>query len=448
MAFGKVAQEKPYVALVELAFKELRSKAWRSQLSTVLRYASEVIGNAEFSVWLKEGGGIAGRYEEAQTHFGRSSDKAKDRLRSLRLQKAKETLSDKANLREFSHETPLAEGYYRSLVYSDGVNTYVVNVREDESSDLVNDYLLEIEDDGFLPEHPLKGKPLFELYRGVDLIVGTCNPLKPGNSQYLALWNEQGEKSAVTKLSFLCDARDFTSGSMTLAKPLPALNGRGVMVVGISDAETFRKAFGQNPNWFFAEIDGNLVLQDDASSALKIALKPYDAVIETPVRQVGPLKRKTRHFTASLASMRDAASNIAIFLDLIKKANADQKTPGKMPSRLRWKLEGDDLQLRISTAVQYDVSFVEFRGRAEAVEDFRELDMKEIAALLETTLVYGEDLSGYFADSNVADAAFCIDHVFDNGDRFNYVNPMLLSINRNRTTVCAEFAPLTDPTVA
>ncbi len=74
-----------------------------------------------------------------------------------------------------------------------------------------------------------------------------------------------------------------------------------------------------------------------------------------------------------------------------------------------------------------------------------ELSLADIAAFWKIASAYGEDLAGCIANSDVADAAFCIDHVFADGDRFEYISPMVLGVSMARTQVCEGFTPAPIP---
>lgn len=439
---SKVTKENPYNALTELVFSEDRSKSWRSEISNVLRLASEIKGKTPLSQWLAEGGGISGRYKDAVDHFARPAATKAQKLRSSRLGMITSELKQSRIVTEALPGVALADGFHRSLLFSQGGQTFLVHVRDEDDQKIIDKYLLEVAGNRKPDDHPLAGRPLYHLFRALDLIVGTCKPSNTGKLQLIAIWNEATEGVSVTKLRFLSDAYSFTSATLTLANALPELDGRGQLALELSDAETFRQLFQHDCQWRVLVDDEHISVVDDAKSQTRFTLRPIADYTDARLRQGAKLGQRTRHFQATCAGMKASASNLDMAKALFKRANGAQLAADPTPKRLQWLSNGTTLEAGFSSAQGYSglsYPFLDFAAPANALDAQMELSLADMAALWKTTSAYGEDLAGYIADSDVADAAFCIDHTFEGGDHFEYVSPMVLGVSMARTQVCEDF---------
>lgn len=118
---NKVTKDNPYNALIELAFAGNRSKSWRSEISNVLRLASDINVKESLSQWLEAGGGISGRYEEAVDHFARPATTKAQKLRSSRLDMITAELKHSRIVTTALPGVTLANGFHRSLLFPKAV---------------------------------------------------------------------------------------------------------------------------------------------------------------------------------------------------------------------------------------------------------------------------------------------------------------------------------------
>ncbi|MGV1957785.1 hypothetical protein ACQZ5G_14780 [Agrobacterium sp. 22-214-1] len=438
---NKVTTDNPYNALTELAFAK-RSKSWRSEISNVLRLASKIKGKVPLSQWLAEGGGVSGRYSEAVDYFARPAAKKAQSLRSSRLDMITSELEQSRVITEALPGVALADGFHRSLLFSQGGQTFLVHVRDEDDQKIIDKYLLEIAGNRKPDDHPLAGRPLYNLFRALDLFVGNCKSSNTGKLQLIAIWNEATDGVSRTKLRFLSDAYSFTNATVTLANALPELEGRGQLTLELSDAETFRQLFQHDCQWRVLVDDEHISVVDDAKSQTRLTLRPIADYTDAGLRQGAKLGQRTRHFQATCAGMKASASNLDMAKALFKRANGAQLAADPTPKRLQWLSNGTTLEAGFTSAQGYSglsYPFLDFAAPANALDAQMELSLADMAALWKSTSAYGEDLAGYIADSDVADAAFCIDHTFEGGDHFEYVSPMVLGVSMARTQVCEDF---------
>lgn len=446
---NKVTRQNPYNALVDLAFTRKASKSWRSEISNVLRLASELHIEKPLHEWLDKGG-ISLRYSEAVDYFLRPATKKSQKLRSSRLEMISAELTKARVVKKPLRGITLSDGFHRSLILSEGGQAFIVHIRDDEDEGEIEKYLLEVAGKRMPVDHPLTGRPLFQLFRAIDLIVGTCKPSNTSQLQLIAIWNDTTDGAKVTKLCFLSDSYNFTNATVTLARHLPELEGHGQLILELSNAETFRQSFAHDNDWHLsAEIDG-IFISDNAKAKTQLKLQPIATYLDKRLRQGTRLLQRTRHFQATCTGMKASARNLEIATALFKNANVSQPIASPAPKRLKWLLEGKTLQVGFSHSNGYSAlryPFLEFARPPHSIDEQMELSLADMAALWSTASAYGEDLAGFIADTEVADAAFGIDHIFADGDRFEYISPMVLGVTMERTHVCENFiaAPAPPP---
>ncbi len=447
-ASNKVTKANPYNALVDLAFSDKRSKSWRSQMSNVLALAAETIGDQQFVDWLVSNGGVSGCYVLAVQHFARPATAKAEKLRSIRLNTISEELKRKPIVRTALPGVSLPDGFHRSMLFSQGGQTFLVDIRQDDNDATIEQYLLEAIGDRAVTTHPLADKPLFSLYRAVDLISGTCQPSSAGQLQCIAIWNEDAGDGPATKLRFLSDAYSFTHATVTLAHALPEMNGKGQFILDLADADIFRQQFQQDTAWTIREDSGGLILADNAKSPMRLTLLPVSDYADKKLRQGRKLGFRTRHFTMSLDAMQRDSKNLDIAMMLFQKANAQRTTPISRPKRFQWVFSGKHIELgfeQTSGMMNTNYPSVAFK-EATATLPQNELLLADAQAVWNSFLAHGEDIGGYIAHGEVEDAAFCIEHTFVNGDTVEYRSPLIIGRKMDPTQICEPFVPTTVPT--
>ncbi|WP_425901823.1 hypothetical protein [Agrobacterium radiobacter] len=447
-ACNKVTKANPYNALVDLAFSGERSKSWRSQMSNVLALAAETIGDQQFVDWLVSNGGVSGCYTLAVQHFARPATAKAEKLRSIRLNTISEELKRKPIVKTALPGVSLPDGFHRSMLFSQGGQTFLVDIREDDSDATIEKYLLEAIGDRAVTTHPLADRPLFSLYRAVDLISGTCKPSSAGQLQCIAIWNEDAGTGPVTKLRFLSDAYSFTHATVTLAHALPELNGKGQFILDLADADIFRQQFQQDTAWTIREDNGGLILADNAKSPTRLTLLPVSDYADRKLRQGRKLGLRTRHFTMSLDALQRDSKNLDIAMTLFQKANTQRTTPISRPKRFQWVFNGKHIELgfeQTSGMMNTNYPSVAFK-EATATLPQNELLLADALAVWNSFLAHGEDIGGYIAHGEVQDAAFCIEHTFVNGDAVEYRSPLIIGRKMDPTQICEPFVPTTVPT--
>ncbi|WP_312361264.1 hypothetical protein [Agrobacterium sp.] len=447
-AYNKVTKANPYNAFVELTFSDKRSKSWRSQISNVLALAAETIGQQGFVDWLVSNGGVSGCYDLAVKHFARPATAKAEKLRSIRLNTISEELKRKPIVKSALPGVSLPDGFHRSMLFSQGGQTFLVDIREDDNDATIEKYLLEAIGDRAVTTHPLADKSLFSLYRAIDLISGTCKPSSASQLQCIAIWNDKAENDAVTKLRFLSDAYSFTHATVTLAHALPELNGKGQFIFDLADADIFRQQFQQDSEWTIIEDNGTLILAGNAQSPTRLTLLPVSAYADRKLRQGRKLGLRTRHFTMSLDAMQRDSKNLDIAITLLQKANTQKTTPISRPKRFQWVFDGKYIELgfeQTSGMMNTNYPSIAFKATATILPR-NELLLADAQAVWNSFRAYGEDIGGYIAHGEVEDAAFCIEHAFVNGDTIEYRSPLIIGRKMDPTQICESFVPAIMPT--
>ncbi len=428
LKFNKVTKENPYNALVELAFGNQKSKSWRSELSSVLAYATVSIGNAAFIDWIKEGG-VKGRYDQAVEYFRQKKGKNASSVRATQLASIQSSLQkEPLSPQPISGLPQFKQGFHRSLVYSDGVSTFLVDIKDEEGTTEVEKYLLELARKRGAGVHPLQSRPLFGLYRAISLIVGACASISKGKRNFIRFRNSTVENgTTTTTLDFVSDAYTFTHATTTLAAPIAELGDNGAYILEIDRAKEFADHFPSDYYWSVSGGNGEIRLFDDSPEKRVVTLSQLTPDVSAPLRQGQALKMPSRHFTAIAVDMKQSLENLPALCS------------GKpAPKSLSWDINSNQMQLISPNHALLRLDFLRPLSKIEEIGKGREFSMADLTAFIESVTLYGEDLSGYIADSDEKNAAFCIDHQWIGGDRFRYVSPFIISKNLDTTMVCEE----------
>lgn len=442
LPWNKVTRENPYNALIRLALPKSTKKAWYSQCSKVLDFAHAQKINEPLSEWLKDGG-ISGRYEKAVEHFTRGTIGKAGRSKEIRLETAKRKLIE-APLTGALPDLDLngaQPGFFRSLVYYDGATTRLVHIR-DKPDDLATEtYLLDLVSPNDIRSHPLEGKPLFSFFRAIDLMTGSTGAPGKTEERHILIWNEvdEDEAKSVTRLKLVSDAYTFTHASATLTQAIPELNGKGLLLLRCADAQAFAKDFQFDDQWRFEADDVGVYLASDARFPQKHPLTPLvDRKAANKLRIGSNPTRRHKHFQCTLEQMQSLIANTKLAKKLFEKKNGNGLTSYPKLKRFQLASEGNELQLQLQELPNVQTSFLTFKKPGAGFRDQRELAIDDAMQFCQALIPYGDDVTGYFADSDVEDAALCIDHGFADGDRFEYASPLVTSVRLDRTLICEE----------
>lgn len=438
LQWNKVTEKNPYNALIHLAFAGETRKAWRSQCSNVLAYAHDKKINEPLSQWLEDGG-VSGRYKEAVDHFARSTTGKAGRSKALRLQTAKAQLVASPLTGSLSgfNLNGAKPGFFRSLVYYDGKTTRLVHVRDTPDDTATETYLLDLVGPADIRTHPLADKPLFRFYRAIDLIVGSCGAPSEKEERHILIWNEEQDDKIVTRLKLVSDAYTFTHTTVTLAEAILELEEKGALLLHYADAQTFRKDFHYNDEWRFEVQSSKVYLANNAQSQTQFQLLPFaERKGERLLRAGANHTRRAKHFRLTMDQMQSLISNTQIARKLFDKQNRDNLTPYPKPKRFQLALDDGQLRVNMQELPNIQTVLLTFKKPLSTIHPHRELAIEDAVQLFEALVIYGDDVAGYFADSDVEDAAFCINHDFLDGDRFEYASPLVISVKMDRTLIC------------
>lgn len=451
LPWNKVTQKNPYNALIRLALPASTEKAWFSQCSRVLAYAHDHKPNEALRDWLVANGGISGCYKKAVEHFERSTTDKTGRSRAKRLEVASQKLID-APLTDALSGIDMkgaAPGFFRSLVYFDGTDTRLVHVRDMPDHTAIETYLLDLVGPSDVETHAVADKPLFRFYRAVDLILGSCGESGSKEERHLLIWNDVQDDKTVTRLNLVSDLYTFANAVVTLTEAIPELDGKGLLLLAYADAKTFRKNFQYDDRWRF-EADGSEVhLASEGKTPLRYRLAPLvERKAGRALRAGAAPTRRARHFRLTVEQMQSLISNTETVKKLCDNQNQDSLTPYPKPKRFQLRANGKALLLDTQEQPSVQTLFVDFKRPSANFQPHRELAIEDMVQLCETLERYKDDVTGHFADSDVEDAAFCINHDFLDGDRFEYTTPLVISVKMDRTLICEDLVAPILPSVA
>lgn len=447
LPWNKVTAKNPYNALVHLTFRESRQKSWLSQCSNVLAYAHDQKINEPLHQWL-ENGGISGRYEKAVEHFARGTTGKSGRSKAMRLQTARDRLTASPLTEALTgvDMAGAAPGFFRSLVYYDGTTTRLVHVRDTPDDAATETYLLDLVGPADIRAHPLAEKPLFRLYRAIDLIVGSCGAPGKNEERHILIWNDKQDDETATRLKLVSDGYTFTNAEMTLVKSIVELNGLGPLFLSYADAETFRKDFQFDDEWRFDVQGPDVHLASSAKSPIRLRLLPIDErKDDRKLRGGAKPTRRSKHFRLTVDQMQGLASIVQTTRKLFDKERKDDLTPYPKPKRFQLAADGNALRLATPELPHVWSTFLTLKKPGASFHPHRELAIADVDQLCQALAPFGDDVTGYFADSDVEDAALCIEHHFLDGDHFAYASPLVISVKMDRTLVCDDIALVPTP---
>lgn len=441
LPWNKVTERNPYNALVHMAFPDTKQKSWLSQCSNVLDYAHDTKINEPLIQWLCGEGGISQRYTEAVEHFGRSTTGKASRSKALRIDKAKKQLLSDPLSDALPGIHASKAGFFRSLVYFDGTSTRLVHVQDKTDDAATETYLLDLIGPTDVTTHVLAEKPLFNLYRAIDLIVGSCGKQGNDEERHILLWNETTGSNILTRLLLVSDAYTFAHAKITLAQAIPELVEQSPLLLRYADAQVFLKDFQYNDEWRFEVSGSSVLLKNGAKSPTLLKLLPFGERKDgNRLRSGTKLGRRTKHFRLDVEQMQSLLGNLQTARKLLDKQNGHSLTAYPRPKRFQISSAGGFLRLDMREMPSIQTSFLTFRKPSASICQHRELAIEDVEQLCQALAPYGDDVGGWFADSDVEDAALCIDHSFLNRDRFEYSSPFVISVRMDRTLVCEDIA--------
>lgn len=441
LPINKVTQENPYNALIHLAFPDAKGKAWLSKCSTVLAYAHELKLDVPFREWLEAQGGISECYDKAALHFKRRGTGKAGRKRALRLERTREKLlaaplSNLAPDVDLGISTP---GFYRSLVYFDGATSKLVHVKDIPDDAATEAYLLDLFGHDVLPSTADEQKPLYELYRALDLIVSCCGDLASADDRQILIWNEKSGDRERTELAVVSGAYTFVAARAALRNALGQFRGRGRWLLSYADAVAFCRGFQLDEGWSLNDDGSAVLLQNDAASRTTIAMKQLaDQDPSRPLRVGSRLLRRSKSFQITVENMDRLLVNTRHVVDMLRKRSAKSGEKLQLSRQYRASIDGLELVLAMPEAEQIRAPFAQFSQSNVTLHSHRAFARSEIERMCEAFIRYGDDVGGSFVDADEKDAAFQIEHEFANGDRFELTLPMVISDSMARVQVCEE----------
>lgn len=416
LPWSKATRRNPYIAFVKLAFAQ--SPSSQSQYAAVLLYASDtgVLPNG-FKDWLQIGGGIKGRHPEALEHAGSAKRLRNNQARASRLKSAINRLMD------MEHSSPVAlprdvtapEGFALVLARIDAAgHASIVDVAH-TSAAVIEPILLEYEPSNISAKNALAAEPLGRLHRAIDLILGCTADEFMGHERHLLVFNTLERGQPICRIEAISEAYTYMWAGVTLSGHLEELPARAAMMIAAEDAAFFRADFPTSTGWTLSSDPTPRIHNARHESPIKLhqlQQNSYRMGVVPPSRSK-PVSVSYADQTLVLQFLRDRLAEH-------DRHNARRKAKQRFASTLTMQLDGGTLEVGLPKML----GAKSLLGRASPDRELadRALDIGELKRVLSTLAPYETGVEGTFVDTDVSDAALCLQTWFDD-DLFSVVVP-------------------------
>jgi hypothetical protein len=404
--WNKVAQNHPYSALTKLAFGD-RSPSSVSQYATVLRYARALKTKPQdFRAWLVAGGGIAGTLAKAVEYFGSTQHQQNSQAKISRLARAE------TKLMALPHSQPVQlpqgvtadEGFVVLLARVDANNQATIVTLLDQGATALEPILLRFDGNKMTRMSLLAAKPLGNLFRAIDVILGITLDKPQGKPRSIFICNELHAGKPVCSITAVSEAYQFVGACAVLEGHLQGLGPDEGYLLSDTDARTFHSLFEQHECW---------QITDDTLTAAKLEAKIQ---LGKPAANQDYRAGIVDYLHAKPLSVpQESLVGIKAYLDGRRADNArfnksrSQNVP--FPSELALAIRNGDLSVRLA-AEKGEAATKTALGSASPDRPLAErpLAVADMERLIDTLIPYETDLIGGFIDNDgVEDAAICLE---------------------------------------
>lgn len=428
--WNAVTAQNPYNALVPLAFAK-SSKASCSQFSRVLQHAHDRgISSAALRAELAAKT-IKVAYQEAVEFYDSAKRRNSQAKLASRISAAKTLLASRSLSAPIVLSTPepLAPGYASVLVrINDNNEAEIVSILDTDGDRLV----LAVADVA-APADALAHRPLFGLYRAIDIVLGLTPDNTKSAERCILIRNTRAGICRVMSISAAYNAPwayvDIPSINV-LAPEGHALDHQ--------QASAFLQRYEQGDWSLIAMGAGDLVIACSPNEGASVPLPRF--VLSTEL------------FVGSLALDRDAPFNLgqreaATFTDFLAEAQstferASKKAPGKllMPKRLALECDGLAVSLRVASSQGGGpMSAPIFTLHAKADVEQRYFALSDIERLCAVATRYEFDMAGWFGSNEERHVALILEGNVS-GDAVGLVMPTLVGTGMDYAQSSVEYA--------
>jgi hypothetical protein len=415
LPWNAVTQRNPYNAFVKLAFQQTRSS--HAQYAAVLAYASDSrVAPLAFGEWLKDGGGIAGRYPQALDHFGSARKQRNSQERASRLKMAQELLA----AREHSDAVALPdsviaqEGFALVLARIDGRrNAAIIDVVETDVGAL-EPVLLRYAPTRATAKAILAAEPLGKLYRAIDLVLG-CTADKPnGCARNILIVNTLDRGRPVCRIDAVSTAYTYAWAGMVVSGHIDGVPPDVPYVLCADDAVFFRREFPVHEGWAISCDPIPCIGNSSRGFSLKL-----DQLLEPTEYRVGFVPAVNHKPVSSDYEQQQAV------LKFIGERRSDHERMKTKERRvfspiLTLRSAGGALEIGLPNMLAVSSTL----GSSSPDRDLcgRALNTNDLINVLSALAPYETNLEGTFIDTDVHDAGLCLRAQFDD-DSFRLVMP-------------------------
>jgi len=437
--WNKPAQANPYIALLGLTFSGL-SAPLKSQYAQVLHHAHRTnVPAKDFGRWLVAGNGIKGRLEEATELTSGTARQINAKARLSRLAHAKSLLG--CGPRSTPVPLPVStqhKGFATVLVEIDGNNNASILRVLDTEDSRIDPLLLKLEPGTATALDMSAQRPLGRLHRAIDLILSLIDVRGLGDA-HIRIVNRMERGRAICCVQAVATTYSYMWAGLVLEGHLPALPVDHVLALDMSGAQDFQNSFTQFDDWDIATGTNGYALVAASPIAKSIALSSLPS--DKAFRVGAPIAIGKDAFTLDQARTGDVLAFIDQWRADTKRQNAQRKILRQSPRRLAMCLNRGGLQLVRDDAPNIMTDFLSTKRRNSFAEP-RWLAVADVERVCRTFGTYECDATGWFMDSDVADAALQFTAVFmvEDGkqDVLTFLLPTVISNGMHYAQCCED----------
>lgn len=414
--WSKPVRGNPYIALLPHAFTDL-SASLKSQYAQVLHHAHSMkVIPTDFQQWLIDGEGIKGRLEEAADLANGTARQINGRAKQSRVAYAGSVLT--AGPRSQAVALPTAtghKGFATVLVEIDGNNNASILRLLDTDSSKIDSLLLKLVPAQATERDRSAERPMGRLHRAIDLILSLIDPQNLKDC-HVRIVNRIEQGHSRCHVDALSTSYSFMWAGMVLEGHIPLLPVDQVVALDLAAALDFQDSFGRFDDWDMRKAASGphgyeLTAATPMPKAIALSPLPQDQAFRTGAPVV-----KGKH---GIALAHSVLPNIQSFIDCwradTKRLSIARKMLRGSPRRLAMQLDGGRLQLVRDDAAHIATDFLTTKRKTGFAEP-RWVAIADVERLNRTFGAYECDATGWFADSDVADAALQFSAAFPMAD--------------------------------
>ena len=455
--WNKKAKEKPFQALVKIAFKNTSAgEASRSKYTAVLQHALKAkTADQSFGDWIDATDGkLETRYKEAQGQpLGERSTQYNEEVKQARIADGERKVAAEKISTPVEIDAPDLQdskyGYATALVrvLEDG-KIEVVRILESGREEVIH-VMHDIGDRPRALRETLQSKPLFRLFRAIELVSHIGDTPGKNHSNAIIIKNSRVFEKNVCEVIFAATMYDFAwSYARIVGHEIP-FPPDTTLVLSKDDALRFVKCFANEGEYSLdssvisADLSVSVTLSHSKEDSQSVQLLPYTAAAFPDLR----VAQWPDHIIQPVAFGRPTADAIegwdreakAYWKTVSGEETIDRKSRSIAAVFVENIKGADYLRMSLPSVVNIAANLCAV-SPGFTIPQKRFVRTAVLGRLSEMVKAYGLTLDGGIADGpqpdNQPTARLALSETFEDGDELRVVMPFVVSIKGDYAKCC------------